>query len=114
MKNQSIRFAEWTALNVKVFPDGWHYKGEVYSSNDLYDLFVTIHGGDKEEKETGKHNPKNKEEAYCHQFEHDLKLCFSMSQMIHRKDDYESKKRFQDALSILKTHISSYEQTRYT
>ena len=61
-----------------------------------------------------KHNPKNKEEAYCHQLEHDLKLCFSMSQFIHRKDDYEKKKEFQNALNIMKTHIELYEQTKYS
>jgi len=58
--------------------------------------------------------PKNKEEAFCHQIEHDLKLCFSMSQFIHRKDDYEAKKRFHDALNVIKIQIASYEATKYS
>jgi hypothetical protein len=61
-----------------------------------------------------KHNPKNKEEAFCHQIEDDLKLCFSMAQMIHRKDDYEKKKEFQKALDIVKMRIATYEQNKYT
>jgi hypothetical protein len=61
-----------------------------------------------------KYNPKNKEEALCHQLEHDLKVCFSMSQFIHHKDDYEKKKEFQKALDIVKMRIATYESTNYS
>ena len=39
-KEIAIGFAEWTALNCKVFPDGWHYKGNAYSTGELYKIFI--------------------------------------------------------------------------
>lgn len=77
-------------------------------------LIINIGSSQEKSENHSKHNPKNKEEAYCHQLEHDLKLCFSMSQMIHRKDDFEKKKLFQDALNTIKIRIESYEQTKYS
>ncbi len=38
--NRAIAFAEFTAKECKLFPDGWHYKGEAYSSVELYNLFI--------------------------------------------------------------------------
>ena len=59
--------------------------------------------------------PKNREEAFCHQFADDVKLCLSMSQLIQpgRKDDINRFREFQAALDTLKTHIKSYEQLKY-
>lgn len=47
-------------------------------------------------------NPKNKEEAYAHQFEDDVKFLLSASLL--SKEDYKG------ALERLKTHIASYEE----
>ncbi len=49
-----------------------------------------------------KHAPKNREEAFVYQFEDDVKLLFSMSQI--------GVKEFQQELEKLKGHIVSYEQ----
>lgn len=38
--NRAIAFAEFTATECKLMPDGWHYKGEVYSPVELYELFI--------------------------------------------------------------------------
>lgn len=60
-----------------------------------------------------KQAPKNREEAFCYQLEDDVKLLFSLSQLIHRKDSFNERKPFYDALEQLKTHIKSLEELKY-
>lgn len=57
--------------------------------------------------------PKNREEAFTYQFEDDVKLLYSLSQLIRRKDNFEERKPYYDALEILKGHIQSLEQLKY-
>lgn len=33
-------FAKWIHRNVKLVPDGWHYKGKVYSTDELYNVYM--------------------------------------------------------------------------
>jgi len=35
------RFAEWQHANCKAMPDGWHYKGDAYSTDELIHTFLT-------------------------------------------------------------------------
>ena len=35
------KFVEWQQKNCKVFPDGWHYKGDAYSTDELVHAFLT-------------------------------------------------------------------------
>ena len=60
-----------------------------------------------------KHEPKNREEAFTYQFEDDIKVLRTLSQLIHRKDSFEQRKPFYDALETLKAHIQSLEQLKY-
>ena len=37
-KDIAINFAEWLDDNCKIMPDGWTYKGDHYSTEEIYDL----------------------------------------------------------------------------
>lgn len=67
----------------------------------------------KNEDKMSRLEPKNREEAFAHQFKDDVKLLFSLSQLINRVDSYEERKPFYDALETLKIHIKTLEQLKY-
>jgi hypothetical protein len=37
---KELNFAEWIFYNAKVYPDGWHYKGDAYTTRELYKIFI--------------------------------------------------------------------------
>ena len=40
ISDNAINFAEWIFYNTKVYPDGWHYKGDAYTTRELYKIFI--------------------------------------------------------------------------
>lgn len=55
-----------------------------------------------------RHTPKNREEAFAHQFEDDVKQLLGFSQLIDEHGN--NKKSFKETLEKLKIHIKSYEE----
>ncbi len=40
ISDNAVDFAEWIFYNTKVYPDGWHYKGDAYTTRELYKIFI--------------------------------------------------------------------------
>jgi hypothetical protein len=40
ISDNAVNFAEWIFYNAKVYPDGWHYKGDAYTTRELYKIFI--------------------------------------------------------------------------
>lgn len=38
-EQECIGFDEWIHYNSKVYPDGWHYKGDAYTTKQLFQLY---------------------------------------------------------------------------